>query len=193
MLAGNVAYVRACCCAGIYLCQLSRQKRNIPIGRMLLESSQQFGLFNEGFTKGWMVAIDSINDQIKKYPERLKNINPEDFGVAFSKLVDTFAHINSSSIYTQLTSLNSLVLKAETKKGNVYTEVFFDEATGWQIETIVNIFKNQQLDINNSGLLDDMILAIKQYFDNPEIDYLSYLNQTAEYALPGTAFATAEF
>ncbi len=153
----------------------------------------QEGFFNEDLSKSRMAVVDSINDQIRKNPELLKNINPQDFAVAFSGIWDTFLYLNSTSVYAQITSLNSLVIKAETKEGNIYTEVFFDEITGWQSETAVNIFKNQHLEFNNSGSLEDMILAIKQYFDNPVIDYSTYLNQTAEYALSGRAFATAEF
>lgn len=159
---------------------------------VILDNFQE-GFFYEDLSKSWRAAIDSINGQIRKNPELLKNINPQDFAAAFSGIWDTFLYLNSVSIYAQITSLNSLVIKAETKEGNIYAEVFFDKVTGWQSETVVNIFKNQQMEFNNSGSLEDMILAIKQYFDNPAIDYSTYLNQTAEYALSGTAFATAEF
>lgn len=158
-----------------------------------LDNLQLFGYLNEESSKIWLSGISSIKEQIRKNPERLKNINPQDFVIAFVKILDTFLYLCPLSIYPQITSLNSLSIKSETNKGNIYAEVFFDEVTGWQTETVINIFRDQQLEFNNSGSLEDMLLAINRYFDNQEIDYSTYLNQTAEYALPGTAFATADF
>jgi len=149
-----------------------------------------FNLFS--FTK-LDSAIQSFDQQLEKNKEQLNTIDPQDLIQSFGKILGTLLEINASSIYTQITTSNSLVIKAETTKGNLYSEVFFDEITGWANEMVVNIFNDQQLQFNSSGLLDAMILAIKQYFGNEEINYFTILNQAAAYDLSGTALATTDF
>ena len=150
-------------------------------------------LFNRESTQKKQEVTKSLIEQIEENPERLNDIDLKDFGDAFFKIVDTFASINPAAIHTQITSLNSLVIKSETPNGNIYVEVFFDETNGCQTETVVNIFKDRQQQFNDSGKLDDMLFEIKQYFDFQNTDYVTYLNQSADYELSGKTFATAYF
>ena len=159
----------------------------------VLEIPQYFDLFNNGTLKISQQTIDSLKAQIDKNPHCLDNINLEDFIRAFSIIKQTFSTINPSSIHVQVTSNNSLVVKAEHSQGNVYVESFFDEANGWLSETVVNIFKDKKQEYNNSGSLDKMVLAVKQHFDNYEMDYPTYQKQTAAYELSGSTFTTADF
>lgn len=161
--------------------------------KRVLEIPIYMDLFNRESNQKKLEVTESLIEQIKKNPERLNNINLKDFGDAFLKIVDTFASMSPIAIHTQISSLNSLVVKVETSKGNIYIEVFFDEVNGWQTETVVNIFKDLQHQFNDSGELDDMLFEITQYFDFQETDYLTYLNQPADYELSGTTFAEADF
>ena len=161
--------------------------------RMLLDIPQHIHLSNLFPFTQLHGAIASFDEQLEKNSNRLNNINPEDLIRSFAKILVVLLEINTSAIHTQITSSNSLVVKAETAKENVYAEIFFDDITGWVGETVVNIFHNKELQFNNSGLLDAMILAIKQYFGNEEINYFTILNQATAYDLSGTALATTEF
>jgi|GEM_PF-3400493 len=159
----------------------------------VLEIPRYFDLFNSGILKISQQAMDSLKSQIDKNPHCLDNISLEDFSRAFSIIVNIFSIINSSSIHIQLTSNNSLVVKAEHSQGSVYVESFFDETNGWLNETVVNVFKNKKQEFNNSGSLDEMVFALKQYFGNYEMDYPTYQKQTAAYELSGSSFVTADF
>lgn len=162
-------------------------------GKRVLEIPTYMDIFNRESTQKKKEVTKSLIEQIKNNPERLNNIDLKDFGDAFFKIVDTFASINPISIHTQITSVDSLVVKSETPKGNIYVEVFFDETNGFQTETVVNIFKDHQQQFNDSGELDDMLFEIKQYFDFQDTDYVTYLNQPADYELSGATLATAYF
>lgn len=162
-------------------------------GKRVLEMPTYIDLFNRESTQKKQEVTKSLIEQIEKNPEKLNSINLTDFRNVFFKIVDTFASINPIAIHTQITSLNSLVVKSETPKGNIYVEVFFDETNGCQTETVVNIFKDRQQQLNDSGELDNMLFEITQYFDFQDTDYVTYLNQSADYELSGTTFATAYF
>lgn len=152
---------------------------------------QHQDFFNSRSSQIQLSALHSFTEQLKKNHQKIISI--EDVVLSFSKMLQALLEINASAIYTQITSVNSLVMKAETRNGNIYAEMFFDEITGWLSETVLNIFQNQQLQFNNSGPLEAMILAIKQYFGTDETDYTTILNQGSAYDLSGTALTTIDF
>ena len=156
----------------------------------IVEMPQQQTFFNVFSSQVKQSALLSFNEQLQNNQDKI--ISFEDIIVSFSKMLNVLLEINASVIYTQITSMNSLVMKAETPKGNAYAEMFFDEITGWPDETVLNIFHDQQLQFNNSGSLDAMILAIKQYFETEE-NYFTILNQANSYDLSGTAVTTIDF
>lgn len=166
------------------------EQKWISAGLEIPQSILLFNLFPVAQLQG---ALASFDKQLEKNKNRISNFDTDDLLQSFAKVVLAFLEINPSEIHSQITSLNSLVIKAETAKENVYIELFFDETTGWLNEAVVNIIKNQELQFNNSGPLDAMILAIKQYFGNEETDYITYLNQTSDaYALSGTTLTPAD-
>jgi hypothetical protein len=149
-------------------------------------------LFNVFPNRVLFSAVASFREELKDNFYKVARVDLNDLVNSFSKMLLVLLEVNATSIGTQITKFNSLVIKAETPEGNIYTEMFFDETTGWLNETVVNIFQNQQLQFNNSGSLDAMILAIKQYFGSEETDYLSIVNQATSYELSGSAFTTTE-
>ncbi|HYM95464.1 MAG TPA: hypothetical protein VET23_15100 [Chitinophagaceae bacterium] len=157
----------------------------------VLEIPQQQDFFNIFPNQIQFSAWSEFKEQLQNNSFRM--YNPEDWVISFAKMLNTLLEINASNIHSQITSVNSLVIKSETAKGNLYAEIFFDEITGWPIETVINIFHGQQLQLNNSGSLENMILAIKQYFGTEEIDYLTYLHRASAYDLSGTALTTFDF
>jgi len=161
--------------------------------QVVLEIPQQNLFFNYGTTDIIHKAAYSFAEELKKNGSRLQRSLLQDLASSFSKLLYCFLEVNATAIYSQITSLNSLVMKAETPKDKVYVEVFFDEVTGWTSETVVNIFQNQQMQLNNSGPLDTVIFAIKQYFGNDEMNYFTILNHVAIFDIPTRAFTTTDF
>jgi hypothetical protein len=149
---------------------------------------QIFNVFPAALLQKTMLAF---SQELEQKQDRLKHVDVRVLIEAFASLAYTFLQVNTTAIHTQITSMNSLVVKAETNLGNVYTELFFNETTGWLEEAVVNIFHNQEEQLSIAGNLDAAILAIKQYFGIEEIDYSTYLNQSTAYALPGGSFATS--
>jgi hypothetical protein len=161
--------------------------------KCVIEIPEQQGFFNVFSNSVRTKALLSFGEELQKSIHKIKRFNPEDLVTSFTKILSLFLELSTSAIHSQITSVNSLVLKAETSSGNIYTELFFDENTGWLNEVAVNIINDRQLEFSNTGSLDAMILAIKQYFGKEEINYFTILNQATAYDLSGTALATADF
>lgn len=161
--------------------------------KCVIEIPVQQELFNTFPNSVRLKALDSFAEELQKNMHKIKRFNSEDLVISFTKILSSFLKLNATDIHTQVTSANSLVLKANTSYGNIYSELFFDENTGWLNEVAINIIKNRQLEFSNTGQLDAMILAINQYFGKEEINYFAILNQDTAYELSGAAFAAADF
>lgn len=137
----------------------------------VLEVPNFLDIYNRDFTRIKQDVIGSFIDQINNDPELYHKSYLVNLSQVLFKVVLFFSDYNPSGMHTQITSLNSLVFKCMTQKGiNFYLETFFDEDSGNQIETVVNVLKEQEQLFNDSGELEEMLSALKQNFDFQEPD-----------------------
>lgn len=151
-------------------------------------------IFNRESEEVKQRAITAFFNEINGNPAITSNANILSYIRLLFRLTIFFGGFDPGGIYSQITSANSLAVKCETKNGiNFFVETFFDEETGYQIETVVNVFKGHDQLFNDSGVLDEMLAAISVNFESQMWDYVSYLNNPSEYELPSRDFTTAEF